>query len=157
QKPAARLEAPPADLLEDLQPTVGRPASTAPRLAGAGSALPTRAGRYVVQEEIARGGMGAVLRAFDPDIQRVLAVKVLLPEGRDPDGERRFLREAQITGRLQHPGIPPIHEMGRLDDGAPFFAMKLIEGRTLSAIIGDGSIPPGDPHFVGIFEQICRT
>src|SRR5262245_52241295 len=90
--------------------------------------LPACAGRYRVLEVIGRGGMGAVWRAHDRDLNRPLAVKVLLADHRGrPDLERRFLEEAQITGQLQHPGIPPVHEIGRLDDGRPFLAMKLIE------------------------------
>lgn len=120
--------------------------------------LPGQAGRYVIQEQLARGGMGAILRAFDPDIRRTLAVKIMLPRARlDPHARQRFLREAQITGRLQHPGIPPIHELGFLEDDSPFFAMKLIEGRTLTALLADGTVAGDDAHLVGIFEQICRT
>src|SRR5262249_40973556 len=104
QQASTRLfELPPTGLLNDVETTARR------------EAIPPHAGRFVIREEIARGGMGAVLRAFDPDIQRTLAVKVLLPNVKaDADSEHRFLREAQITGRLQHPGIPPIHELGRL-------------------------------------------
>src|SRR2546430_753013 len=77
--------------------------------------LPALAGRYRLEGEIAHGGMGSVLRAYDPDLKRTLAVKLLL--GRyacQPDMVARFLEEAQITGQLQHPGIPPVHDLGRL-------------------------------------------
>ncbi len=140
------FDSPPAGLLTFVQST--------PVMFGDN---PEKAGRFELRGEIARGGMGAVLRAFDPDIQRVLAVKMLLPATRgDKDTEWCFLREAQITGRLQHPGIPPIHELGRLDDGSPFFAMKLIEGQTLATILAQPT-PLGVARLVGIFEQICRT
>src|SRR5262245_5168202 len=69
--------------------------------------------RYRVVGEIARGGMGVVLRAYDASFQRPLAIKVLLRRAREEIGtERRFLEEARITGQLQHPGIPPVHELG---------------------------------------------
>src|SRR5262245_21826908 len=94
--------------------------------------LPTVVGRYRIEGEIGRGGMGTVLRAHDPDLNRTLAVKVLLDRHEDRlDLERRFLEEAQLTGQLQHLGIPPVHEVGRLADGRPFFSMKLVKGRTL--------------------------
>jgi hypothetical protein len=67
--------------------------------------------------EIARGGMGAVLRGRDPDLGREVAIKVLL-EGHHnkPDLVRRFVEEAQIGGQLQHPGVVPIYELGAFSD-----------------------------------------
>src|SRR5262245_37435353 len=97
--------------------------------------LTDRAGRVRLLGEIARGGMGAVLRGHDPDLERELAVKVILPEHRDnPDLVRRFVGEARLAGQLQHPGIMPVYDVGQLADGRPFFAMKLIEGRTLAEL-----------------------
>jgi serine/threonine protein kinase len=103
------------------------PDAGTPPFAGADPApadLPAWAGRYRIEGEIARGGMGVVLRAHDPQLNRPLAVKVLLSglAGR-PEAERRFLEEAQVAGQLQHPGVPPVHDIGRLEDGRPFFAM----------------------------------
>jgi serine/threonine protein kinase len=70
----------------------------------------------------------------------------------------RFLEEAQITGQLQHPGVPPVHEVGRLPDGRPFLAMKLIEGRTLADLLSNRKAPSDDlSRFLTIFEQICQT
>jgi serine/threonine-protein kinase len=118
-----------------------------------------RAGRYQLEEELARGGMGAVWRARDPELGRTLAVKVLREDYRGrPDLGRRFREEAQITGQLQHPGIPPVHEVGTLADGRPFFAMKLIKGRTLADLLSERSAPAADlPRFLGIFEQVCQA
>src|SRR5262245_49578646 len=85
-------------------------------------------GRYRLLAEVGRGGMGAVYRGRDPDLDRELAVKVLLAKAEgppDPELVERFLAEARVTGQLQHPGVPPVHEVGRLPDGRPFFAMKL--------------------------------
>src|SRR5262245_21496029 len=115
----------------DLAPTVphtptGGSAGHAPA-PGGGEAVPERVGRYRVEGEIARGGMGRVLRVRDDELGRALAVKVLLDEHRGhPELERRFLDEARLTGGLQHPGVPPVHELGRLAGGTPYFAMKLI-------------------------------
>jgi serine/threonine-protein kinase len=115
--------------------------------------------RYELLGEIARGGMGVVLRCRDRHLRRDLAVKVLLERhaGR-PDIVRRFLEEAQIAGQLQHPGVVAIHELGTLADGRPFFAMKLIKGRTLAELLAERPDPGHQqPHFLGIFLQICQT
>jgi tetratricopeptide (TPR) repeat protein len=113
--------------------------------------------RYRVIEEIARGGMGVVLRAYDVSFDRTLAIKVMLTRS-GVDAERRFLEEARVTGQLQHPGIPPAHELGRLDDGRPYFSMKLIEGRTLAELLRQRSSPASElPRFLKAFEQIAQT
>jgi serine/threonine-protein kinase len=124
-----------------------------------GGPPPARAGRCGLVGEIARGGMGAVFEARDPDLGRRLAVKVLLEQHRDhPDLIRRFLAEARICGQLQHPGIVPVHEVGRLDDGRPFFTMKLVKGRTLAEELAERSGPAADlPRFLAVFEQVCQT
>jgi tetratricopeptide (TPR) repeat protein len=99
-----------------------------------------------------------VLRAHDPDLERPLAVKVLLGkhQGNAPL-ERRFLEEARLTGQLQHPAIPPVHEVGRLDDGRPFFAMKLIKGHTLARLL-ERRQGPGEelPRWLGVFTAVCQ-
>jgi serine/threonine-protein kinase len=88
-------------------------------------------------DRIAVGGMGVVLRGRDPDLGRELAVKVLKVEYLErPEFVRRFFDEAQINGQLQHPGIVPVHKVGKLDDGRPYFSMKLIKGQRLSDRLG---------------------
>src|SRR5262245_8901533 len=121
--------------------------------------MPEGAGRYQLLGEIGHGGMGAVIKGRDPDLGRDLAVKVLLAEHRDdPELVRRFLEEAQIGGQLQHPGIGPVHGLGQLDDGRPYFTMKLVKGRTLSALLADReSRGHEQPRFLAIFEQVCQT
>ena len=82
--------------------------------------------------------MGVVYRARDTRLDRDVAVKVLQDRfAADGPAARRFLDEARITGQLQHPGIPPVHELGTLPDGRPFLAMKLIKGRTLADLLAD--------------------
>jgi serine/threonine protein kinase len=104
---------------------------------------------YRVQHEIARGGMGRVLSAYDLGLDRDVALKVLLP-GAHSD---RFVRESKITARLPHPGIPPVHALGTLADGSPFLAMKLIAGHTLA-----DEIQRGDrPGLVQAFLQVCQA
>jgi serine/threonine-protein kinase len=121
--------------------------------------LPEQVGRYRIEGEIARGGMGIVLRAIDQDFGRTLAVKVLLDHRRgDEAAVRRFLDEARLCGQLQHPGIPPVHEMGTLPDGRPFFAMKLVKGDTLAALLDRRASTSEDlPRWLAVFEQVCQT
>ena len=118
-----------------------------------------RGDRYQLFGEIARGGMGAVLKGRDADLGRDLAVKVLLEAHREkPELLRRFVEEAQIGGQLQHPGIVPVYELGTFADSRPYFTMKLVKGRTLAALLHDRDDPQDDlPRFLGIFEQVCQT
>jgi serine/threonine-protein kinase len=103
--------------------------------------------------------MGVVYLARDPDLNRPVAVKVLLrPHEDNPDLMRRFLEEAQVGSQLQHPGVAPVHEAGRLEDGRPYFAMKLVQGRTLAELLRERPHPAHDrPRFLQIFEQVCQT
>jgi hypothetical protein len=81
-----------------------------------------RGGRLQLHREIARVGMGAVLKGRDADLGRDLAVKVLLDRHRDdPELLRRFVEEAQIGSQLEHPGIVPVYELGAFSDRRPYF------------------------------------
>ena len=91
--------------------------------------------RYHIIAEHGRGGLGRVSRAHDRELGRDVAIKELLSRGQV--GEVRFLREALITARLEHPGIVPVHEAGRWPDGTPFYAMKLVSGRPLRDLIAE--------------------
>ncbi|MFO0880238.1 MAG: tetratricopeptide repeat protein [Gemmataceae bacterium] len=124
-----------------------------------GSRLDLMTSRYVLLEEIAQGGMGTVYRVHDPDLHRTLALKVLHAEHRgDAEMVRRFLEEARIAGQLQHPGVVPVHEIGRLGDGRPFFTMKLVEGRTLAALLSERPFLDHDlSRFLEIFERVAQT
>jgi hypothetical protein len=115
----------------------------------------TRGDRYLLFGEIARGGMGAVLKGRDPD----LAVKVLLESHEHkPEMVRRFVEEAQIGGQLQHPGIVPVYELGAFADQRPYFTMKLVKGRTFSTVLAERQSPAHDlPRLLSIFEAICET
>ena len=116
------------------------------------------AGKYLIVGLIGQGGMGQVFRVHDPTFGRPLAIKVLRSEHRKGFTETRFLEEARITGQLQHPGIPPVHEIGNLDDGRPFLAMKLIEGHTLAELLKARRSPDQSlSHFLGIFHLVCQT
>jgi tetratricopeptide (TPR) repeat protein/tRNA A-37 threonylcarbamoyl transferase component Bud32 len=120
---------------------------------------PGRFGGYAVLDQLGQGGRGVVYRVSDPELNRPLAVKVLRPELRDePDAARRFLEEAQVMGQLQHPGIVPVHAIGQLPDGRPYFAMKLVQGRTLAQLLDARPTPAHDlPRFLVIFQQVCQA
>jgi formylglycine-generating enzyme required for sulfatase activity len=116
-------------------------------------------GRYAFVEQVGAGGMGVILRVHEPVLNRDLALKVLRAEHRgNADLVRRFSEEAQIAGQLQHPGVVPVHELGRLPDGRPFFTMKLVKGQTLAALLRERAGPAeGLPRFLAIFAQVCQA
>ncbi len=93
--------------------------------------------RYLIRRELARGGMGRVLEAWDRRHRRKVAIKVLLKPRYE--AQLRFVREATITARLQHPGIVPLYEAGQWTAGEPFFVMKLVEGRPFEEVIADAT------------------
>jgi serine/threonine-protein kinase len=103
--------------------------------------------------------MGAVLRGHDPGLRREVALKVLLERhSSEPGVAGRFVEEAQIAGQLQHPSVVPVYELGSFEDGRPYFAMKLVKGRTLAALLKERSSPADErPHFLKVFEQVCQA
>jgi serine/threonine-protein kinase len=120
---------------------------------------PGQAGdRYQLQGEIARGGMGVVLRGRDVDLGRDLAVKVLLEKHADrPEVARRFIEEAQIGGQLQHPGVVPVYDIGRFGD-RPYFTMKLVKGQTLAHLLAERADHTEErPRLLAIALQVAQT
>ncbi|WPB81598.1 serine/threonine-protein kinase [Archangium violaceum] len=91
--------------------------------------------RYTVAGELARGGIGRILRARDVQLDRPVAIKEMLAPARE--AEPRFVAEALVTARLQHPSIVPVYEAGRWPGGEPFYAMKLVSGRSLADVISE--------------------
>jgi serine/threonine protein kinase len=138
----------------------GRAALGSPRPAGSAS-------RYRLLGEIAEGGMGAIFLVWDASLGRPLAMKVL--KRGDPhrtDGaarERARLRlrhEARILGRLQHPSIVPVHEVGELEDGEPYFTMLEVRGLVLSEIlprIASGTDGWTLPRAIRVLLQVCEA
>lgn len=118
---------------------------------------------YEFGHEIARGGMGSVLEAQDCKLGRKVAVKVMLSElDADAAQQQRFVHEAAVLGRLEHPNIVPIHDIGRDTEGQLYYSMKLVKGRTLQSIL-DG-LREGDAatasHYtldrlLTIFRKVC--
>jgi len=122
-------------------------------------------GRFLLLDEIGRGGMGRVIEAKDPELGRRVAVKVII----DPDKVTRaqvarFITEAKITAQLEHPGIVPVYDMGITPEGDLYFVMRRIHGRSMGTVLNE--LRTGDPDTTGHWTQhrlltafihICNT
>jgi WD40 repeat protein len=133
----------------------GRPA---PARLNTAKALPSvEPDRYDIAGEFAHGAMGRILQAWDPHLDRPVAIKELITLGGDM--EPRFIAEALITARLQHPSIVPVYEAGRWSTGSPFYAMKLVSGRSLADVIGEKTTLEERlallPHVLAVAEAIA--
>jgi hypothetical protein len=89
--------------------------------------------RYVLLRPIGKGGMGAVFLAREPELARLVAVKVLSPELADETARARFLREAQSAASIGHPNVVAVHSIGALEDGTPYFVMQYATGESISS------------------------
>ena len=105
-------------------------------------AVGERVGRFVIREELGRGGMGVVWRCHDPELGRDVALKMLLdPSARGGQSHKRFLLEAEALARLRHPGIVAVHEVGE-HLGALFIVSDLVEGMPVSSLLESGPLEP---------------
>jgi serine/threonine protein kinase len=132
--------------------------SVLPRVATVGGALHMTASegpRYAPLRPLGRGGMGEVELVEDRDIGRPVAVKRLLPEALQPAAVARFAEEVRTIGRLEHPNIVPIHDVGVDAEGRLFFVMKYVDGETLEAIIA--RLRAGDPQTVARYDVPRRV
>jgi eukaryotic-like serine/threonine-protein kinase len=92
--------------------------------------------RFTNHELQQKGGLGAVFKAHDQELNREVALKKIRDDrAHDPDGQARFLREAEITGQLEHPGIVAVYSLNRSAEGGPYYAMRMIRGETLHGAI----------------------
>ncbi len=116
---------------------------------------PRRVGDYELLEEIGRGGMGVVYRAQQVNLNRQLAVKMMLrgPLASQVDRER-FLAEAQAAARLDHPGIVPVYQIGE-EGGRMYFSMKYIPGPTLAGLLQSGPMSP--QKIAELLGKVCRA
>jgi len=117
----------------------------------------------------ARGGLGEILTARDEELNREVALKRLQRRGsNDPESRERFLREAEITGQLEHPGVVPVYGLGRASDGSPVYAMRLIRGETFQEAIerfhqeaasrqGQGPRSLAFRQLLGRLVSVCNT
>src|SRR5512147_2522796 len=104
-------------------PTVTPDQTTNPATRESAPVLPELPG-YVPGETIGRGGMGEVIVAFDTTLEREVAIKRMKGKAPTHDAVARFMREAKVQARLDHPSIVPVHEMGEDTNGTPYFTMK---------------------------------
>jgi eukaryotic-like serine/threonine-protein kinase len=117
--------------------------------------------RYEVLRPHARGGLGQVSLARDAELGRQVALKELHAENADDaDSRDRFVREAEVTGGLEHPGIVPVYGLGRYADGRPYYAMRFIHGETLQEAIK--KLHAGDPGctlrgLLARFVAVCNA
>src|SRR5690349_21479899 len=112
-------------------------------------------GRYEVIGEIGRGGMAVVYRAYDPALDRPIALKLLPPElADDPGVLARLRREAISAARLRHPNIALLYEFGQVD-GAAFLAMEYVAGPSLRQILEAGPLAPA--RALAVLEQIASA
>jgi serine/threonine protein kinase len=117
---------------------------------------------FVFGKRIAKGGMGAILEGEDCKLGRTIAVKVMLDANASDDQARRFVQEAAVLGKLAHPNIVPVYDLGRDSEGALYYTMKLVKGRTLQHIIDDLRKEKKDAleHYtldrlLTIFRKVC--
>jgi WD40 repeat protein/serine/threonine protein kinase len=149
-----------SDLPQSESPTVLSPPTAAP-IVVADLSKQIKEGRYQHAREIGRGGMGKILEAVDKPLRRSVALKVLV-RARDEESQNRFIREARITGALEHPSIVPIHELNVDANGEIFYTMKLVRGVTLLDILQN--LARRDPEtirryslsaLITIFQKVC--
>ena len=128
----------PAMMLDDMQTiAVAKPVAAAPSEVAVMGANPDSPVPFVFGKRIAKGGMGAILEGEDCKLGRTIAVKVMLDANASDDQARRFVQEAAVLGKLAHPNIVPVYDLGRDSEGALYYTMKLVKGRTLQDIIND--------------------
>ena len=121
--------------------------------------------RYDDKEELGRGAMGVVHLSLDRDLNREVARKTLLPSEAQRSGSRaRLIREARLGGSLEHPNIIPVYELGRSEDGNPFFTMRRMQGRSLADVLREHRKVPAEANkkysrirLLNMFTQICMA
>jgi len=102
-------------------------------------------GRYQIVAQLGRGAMGTVYRAIDPAIERTVAIKTLnpdLPDENMPEVKERFLREAKSAGRLNHPNVVTVYDVGETSAGVAYIAMEYFEGQSLRQLLDAGAALP---------------
>lgn len=119
------------------------------------SGAPEKVGDYDLLGVIATGGMGVIYKARHRPLNRIVALKMILPDRLTPSAAARFRIEAEVIAGLDHPNIVPIYEVGE-HDGRPFFAMKLLEGGTLANRI-EAAGPADLPRLAELLAKVCRA
>ena len=144
----------------------GTPRARRRENASAGFAAGQRVDHYQLDDEHARGGFGLVWRANDRKLGRLVALKQISAQmASHAECRRRFIAEARIAARLEHPGVVPVYDMGNPDDRLPYYTMKFVRGDTLAEAIRrfhEGSKPPGERaieqlRLLNVFLAVTRT
>ncbi|PZR07285.1 MAG: hypothetical protein DI536_27925 [Archangium gephyra] len=143
-----------SDSESDLGATV---TPDAPRLESGDEALPVAAAdRYVIERELGAGGQAIVFAARDSALNREVALKTARKRGAEAGS---FVREARITGQLEHPGIVPVHELGRTSQGELYCTQKLVRGRTFRAALDAATSLEARlkllPHFINVCHAVA--
>ncbi len=112
-------------------------------------------GRYQIEQSVARGGYGAVYRAFDTTLNRICAVKENLALG--PQAESRFAQEAQLLARLHHPNMPRVIDHFLVPERGQYLVMDYVEGRNLQEILRHRLRPLGQDEALAIIYQVCAV
>src|ERR1051326_6556731 len=120
---------------------------------GAKDPLPASISRYKILKRLGEGGMGSLYLARDPEMDRLLAIKLLREDVESDELRERFKREARANARLNHQNIVIVYDVGE-DMGRPFIAMEYIEGSTLSGVIRERKEDSLD-HKLLLMEQLC--
>lgn len=121
---------------------------------GAGASQRLSLRDYELGALLGRGGMGDVTLGRDKTIGRDVAIKQLRVENPTPEATARFLREARIQARLEHPSIVPVHHLGHDEQGLPYFTMKRLTGTTLLELLASASPPPRQ-RLLRMFTDVC--
>jgi eukaryotic-like serine/threonine-protein kinase len=108
--------------------------------------------RYLPLEPLGAGGMGVVYRARDQELARDVAIKVLASPHPHPEECARLVSEARVLAALEHPGIVPVHDVGTLEDGRPFYVMKCVQGAPLDIYARAGL---AQAEVLRVFRQVC--
>jgi len=110
-------------------------------------------GRYTILSRLGAGGMGIVYSAYDPELDRKIALKLLLPSRSDPSAQERLIREAQAMARISHPNVVTVHDVGDIEDRA-FIAMEFVEGQSLDQWLASEN--RGHREILDVFLQAGR-
>ncbi len=136
----------------DTRPAVGARASSG----AVTRAAPDRVGKFVIESVLGKGGFGVVYRAFDPALQRSVAIKMVLDDRSDGEDAQRFVSEARVCAKLRHPAIVSILEAGT-HEGRPYFVMDLVEGRDFGDVLKDAENRPPPGRIAAIVRDVARA